>query len=104
MQTTAILEALGIAESYSSIGDLHVRTPIDGTEIGCLPSDDAESLNEKLVQARLAFESWRLIPAPRRGELIRLFGDELRRNKQHLGALVTLESGKILQEGLGEVQ
>ncbi len=51
-----------------------------------------------------AFHAWRDIPAPRRGELVRLFGEELRANKELLGRLVTLEAGKILQEGLGEVQ
>ena len=51
-----------------------------------------------------AFETWRDVPAPRRGELVRLLGEELRREKEALGALVTLETGKIAQEGLGEVQ
>ena len=51
-----------------------------------------------------AFEVWRDVPAPRRGELVRLLGEELRREKEALGALVTLETGKIAQEGLGEVQ
>ena len=51
-----------------------------------------------------AFEQWRLLPAPRRGELIRLFGEELRAAKEPLGHLVSLECGKVLQEGLGEVQ
>ena len=55
-------------------------------------------------EARLAFVEWRMIPAPRRGELVRLLGEELRRSKADLGALVSLESGKIRQEGLGEVQ
>jgi aldehyde dehydrogenase (NAD+) len=57
-----------------------------------------------IERANVAFKAWRAVPAPRRGELVRLFGDELRAAKQDLGALVTLESGKILQEGLGEVQ
>src|SRR5690606_26867879 len=52
----------------------------------------------------LAFQAWREVPAPRRGELVRLFGDALRRNKPALGELVSWETGKILQEGLGEVQ
>ena len=51
-----------------------------------------------------AFRAWRLVPAPQRGELIRLFGDELRAHKEPLGKLVSIESGKILTEGLGEVQ
>ncbi|MDP5009490.1 MAG: aldehyde dehydrogenase family protein, partial [Glaciimonas sp.] len=59
---------------------------------------------EKIARAQTAFAQWRNVPAPRRGELIRLFGEELRVNKAALGQLVTMESGKILQEGLGEVQ
>ena len=51
-----------------------------------------------------AFRAWRTVPGPRRGELVRLFGEELRAEKENLGRLVTLECGKILQEGLGEVQ
>ncbi len=57
-----------------------------------------------IERANAAFRIWRDVPAPRRGELVRLFGEELRAAKKELGALVTLESGKILQEGLGEVQ
>ena len=55
-------------------------------------------------RAQEAFLAWRLVPPPRRGELVRLFGEELREEKEALGRLVTLEAGKILQEGLGEVQ
>ena len=104
MRTTAIFEALGIQVDKHSEGDLRVHTPIDGKEIAQIPSDDVDSLSDKLEKSQHAFETWRSVPAPHRGELVRLFGDELRRNKQYLGALVTLESGKILQEGLGEVQ
>src|SRR3954464_949720 len=57
-----------------------------------------------IAQGVTAFRAWRQVPAPRRGELVRLFGEELRAAKESLGRLVTLESGKILQEGLGEVQ
>ena len=57
-----------------------------------------------IERANAAFRIWRDVPAPRRGELVRLLGEELRAAKKDLGALVTLESGKILQEGLGEVQ
>lgn len=103
-QLASIFEAMGVSPNVVSEGDLSVHTPIDGNQIANLPTDSAQSLNDKLEKSRHAFETWRTVPAPRRGELVRLFGDELRRNKQHLGALVTLESGKILQEGLGEVQ
>ena len=63
-----------------------------------------ESIDAKIAGAVQAFHAWREVPAPRRGELVRLFGEELRANKETLGRLVTLEAGKILQEGLGEVQ
>ncbi len=66
--------------------------------------DDAASIDAKIAKAVEAFQAWRDVPAPRRGELVRLFGEELRANKEALGRLVTLEAGKILQEGLGEVQ
>lgn len=104
LRMTTIFKALGIEVENLPEGDLRVHSPIDGTEIANISTNSAKSLDDKLEKSRLAFQTWRSVPAPRRGELVRLFGDELRRNKQHLGALVTLESGKILQEGLGEVQ
>ena len=66
--------------------------------------DDVGIGRAKIAKAVEAFKTWRNVPAPRRGELVRLFGEELRANKAALGRLVTLEAGKILQEGLGEVQ
>jgi len=81
-----------------------VRSPIDGAEIGRVAFDDAASVETKIARSVTAFRAWREVPAPRRGELVRLFGEELRANKESLGRLVTLEAGKILQEGLGEVQ
>jgi aldehyde dehydrogenase (NAD+) len=92
------LKRFGIS---ASSGDLESRSPIDGEVIGRVQTGDAE---EAAARAADAFEKWRLVPAPRRGELVRLLGEELRRAKEPLGRLVTLESGKILQEGLGEVQ
>src|SRR6185437_3325777 len=73
-------------------------------EIGRVSYDDAKSVDAKIAKSVEAFHAWRDVPAPRRGALIRLFGEELRANKEALGRLVSLESGKILQEGLGEVQ
>ena len=83
---------------------LHVTTPIDGTRIAALTPHTTADVESMVVRAVAAFNAWRLVPAPRRGELVRLLGEELRLAKSDLGALVTLESGKILQEGLGEVQ
>ena len=65
---------------------------------------DAAGTDAAVARASAAFERWRDVPAPRRGELVRLLGEELRSEKEALGALVTLETGKIAQEGLGEVQ
>jgi aldehyde dehydrogenase (NAD+) len=101
---TPILQALGITQEDVSRGDITVKSPIDGAEIGRVMSDSAESVERKIAASVAAFHAWREVPAPRRGELIRLFGEELRAHKEHLGKLVTLEAGKILQEGLGEVQ
>ncbi len=95
-----LLKRFGIAPS----GDHVIRSPIDGTEIGRVAYDGAASVDAKVADSAEAFKAWREVPAPRRGELVRLFGEELRANKEMLGRLVTLEAGKILQEGLGEVQ
>jgi aldehyde dehydrogenase (NAD+) len=80
------------------------RTPVTG-EILCQLQGHAESEVAPAVQRSVqAFVAWRSVPAPVRGELVRLLGQVLRRHKPELGALVSLEAGKILQEGLGEVQ
>ena len=88
----------------ATLGDHAVHSPIDGAEIGRVEFDSAASIESKISAATDAFRAWREVPAPRRGELVRLLGEELRSNKQALGRLVTMENGKILQEGLGEVQ
>ena len=99
-----ILSDLGLKPGEFKDGDLVVRTPIDGREIATLTSDDTASTAAKIGRARNAFLGWREVPPPRRGELIRLFGEALRHHKDALGRLVTLESGKIIEEGKGEVQ
>jgi aldehyde dehydrogenase (NAD+) len=100
MSTNEILHTLGVAAT----GTVVARSPIDGAEIGRVAYDDAASVETKIAASVEAFKAWRDVPAPKRGELVRLFGEELRANKDALGRLVTLEAGKILQEGLGEVQ
>src|SRR6185369_5940421 len=82
-------------------GDLVSSSPIDGSEIGRVRTGNPAEAARAAVEA---FEQWRTVPAPRRGELVRLLGEELRAAKEPLARLVTLESGKIVQEGLGEVQ
>lgn len=96
-----ILKELGL---NTTKGDLEVFSPIDGKKIGIVQQDSADDVLAKISKSRTAFKQWRSVPAPRRGELIRIFGNILRENKEALGALVTLECGKIYQEGLGEVQ
>lgn len=85
-------------------GDLRVVTPIDNSEIAHLKPHTPNDVNQIISRSQIAFESWRATPPPVRGELIRLFGLELREHKEELGRLVTIECGKILTEGLGEVQ
>ncbi|HEX8125081.1 MAG TPA: aldehyde dehydrogenase family protein [Allosphingosinicella sp.] len=85
-------------------GDLASHSPIDGLAIGSVPGAGAAEVAAAVARAQDAFLAWREIPPPRRGELVRLFGDVLREEKEALGRLVSLEAGKILQEGLGEVQ
>lgn len=97
----AILTSLGAAEQRAGVA---ARTPIDGSPIGSVPADDGASIASKAARAQAAFVRWRDTPAPRRGELVRLFGGLVRAHKAQLGRLVTIETGKILQEGLGEVQ
>jgi aldehyde dehydrogenase (NAD+) len=99
-----ILNRLGFASANLSGGAFSVTTPIDGTRIAALVPHTTGDVESMIARAVSAFRVWRSIPAPRRGELVRLLGEELRAAKSDLGALVTLESGKILQEGLGEVQ
>jgi aldehyde dehydrogenase (NAD+) len=101
MHSQDILSQLGLD---ARSGEHVVHSPIDGAEIGRVDFDSAQSIESKVAASVDAFHVWRDVPAPRRGELVRLFGEELRAHKQALGRLVTLENGKILQEGLGEVQ
>jgi aldehyde dehydrogenase (NAD+) len=104
MDIAPLLKQLGVDLGAHAGNDLTVRSPIDGNVLAALRVDDADSIAAKLAAAHDAFLAWRSVPAPRRGELVRVFGEHLRRNKTALGRLVTLESGKILQEGQGEVQ
>ena len=104
ISASSLLEQLGVEASRVDEGDLVVRTPITGEEIGRVARMDAAGTDAAVARATAAFEAWREVPGPRRGELVRLLGEELRREKETLGALVTVEVGKIAQEGLGEVQ
>jgi aldehyde dehydrogenase (NAD+) len=79
-------------------------SPGDGSLLGRVATSDEAQYQQTMQRAIAAARSWAAVPAPQRGELVRLFGDELRRHKRELGELVALESGKILVEALGEVQ
>ncbi|MBN8552291.1 MAG: aldehyde dehydrogenase family protein [Caulobacterales bacterium] len=85
-------------------GTLRVQSPIDGSELARLVEHAPGDVEAVIGRAVAAFHAWRRVPAPRRGELVRLFGEELRAAKDDLAMLVTLEAGKVTSEGLGEVQ
>jgi len=100
----SLMQRLGVAPSAYTGGTLQVTSPIDGSELGRLSIHSEEQVRQVVEDAHQAFLLWRNIPAPRRGELIRLLGEELRLAKNDLGQMVSIEAGKILSEGLGEVQ
>ncbi|WP_437342673.1 L-piperidine-6-carboxylate dehydrogenase [Ruegeria arenilitoris] len=98
------LEKLGLTAAELTGGTLEVRSPIDGRVLARVHETPVADMDAVLARATAAFKAWRTVPAPRRGELIRLLGEELRAAKEDLGALVSWEAGKITSEGLGEVQ
>ena len=99
-EARGLLDRLGVRSG----GSLDSRSPIDGSVIGSVPEAAPQDMTAACERARAAFLAWRTVPPPRRGELVRLIGEELRAAKEPLARLVTLECGKIVQEGLGEVQ
>ncbi|WP_419555660.1 aldehyde dehydrogenase family protein [Ruegeria lacuscaerulensis] len=101
-QTTLANLDLTVAELTG--GSLAVHSPIDGSLLAEVHETPAGDMETVFANAKTAFKAWRTVPAPRRGELIRLLGEELRAAKDDLGALVSWEAGKITSEGLGEVQ
>ena len=111
----AFLKELGIQEQNygASFGEwiknestksLTSKSPINGEPIADIYQAGTEEYNRVIAEAQKAFQIWRNVPAPKRGEVVRLIGLELRKYKEQLGRLVTLEMGKILSEGKGEVQ
>ena len=103
-EARAILARLGVKESAFAAGGRPARSPITGEVIAHVRETTPEEARAAIGRADAAFKAWRKIPAPRRGEFIRLLGEDLRIAKDDLGRLVTLEAGKIVSEGLGEVQ
>src|SRR5690606_18513430 len=108
------LKALGLGELndgtstgskfFGSGETIPSHTPVDGGLIGKVRTTSAADYERVMTTATTAFKSWRTVPAPRRGDIVRQFGNRLRELKEPLGKLVSYEMGKSYQEGLGEVQ
>src|SRR5689334_1605264 len=96
--------AIGATRRPTSGKPIRARSPIDGRTLATIPSATPADVAATVSAASEAFLKWRLVPAPKRGELVRRFAQTLRERKQDLAALVTLEAGKITSESLGEVQ
>jgi len=103
-EVQAVLERCGITAAERSGGALRVCSAIDGAELAHLHETPAASMPDVIARSQSAFRRWRDVPAPARGELVRLWGEELRTSKADIGRVISLEVGKIAQEGLGEVQ
>ena len=111
---TEALQSLGIQavnqgtstgiNNFSSGEILESYSPVDGQLIASVKTSTAADYEVVMQAATAAFKTFRLMPAPQRGEIVRQFGEKLRKNKEALGKLVSYEMGKSLQEGYGEVQ
>lgn len=101
---STVLSHCGIDLAAHQGDDITVRSPIDGATLAQLAALPVAAMPAVIDRAAQAFLQWRLVPAPVRGELVRLWGEELRRCKADIGQVISREVGKILQEGLGEVQ
>lgn len=99
-----LLTGFDVSRSSYKDGALQVQTPITGEIIGQVQETRPSEAVAAIEAAHTAFRAWRLVPAPKRAELVRLLGEELRANKGALGRLVSIEVGKIASEGLGEIQ
>src|SRR6202453_1584705 len=103
-EVDTLLVELGVEPISYTGGTLVAKTPITGETVAHVREDDAAGAASAIEKSHAAFLEWRVVPAPKRGELVRLLGEELRANKRALGRLVSIEAGKIESEGLGEVQ
>jgi aldehyde dehydrogenase (NAD+) len=99
-----LLQRLGVPRTAYQGGSLQARSPLTGEVVATVFEATPADAQAAIGRAHAAFLAWRNVPAPRRGELVRLLGEELRAAKADLGRLVTLEAGKITSEGAGEVQ
>ncbi len=103
-EINSLLTGMGVARAAFSGGSLAARSPITGEVLGQVPPVSAAQTTKAIGAAHAAFKVWRVKPAPLRGELVRLWAEELRIHKAALGRIVSIEVGKITSEGLGEVQ
>ncbi len=103
-ETRELLKQMGVADTVLQNGSLKARSAISGETLAMVVESSPDQAMAAISSARDAFQVWRLAPAPKRGELVRLLGEELRNAKDALGRLVSIEVGKITSEGLGEVQ
>ncbi|MDO9356452.1 MAG: aldehyde dehydrogenase family protein, partial [Solirubrobacteraceae bacterium] len=103
-EVAELLQRLGVPRDAYTGGSLPVRSPVTGEQIAAVAETSTAQAAEAIGRAHAAYLTWRNVPAPRRGELVRLLGEELRLHKADLGRLVTLEVGKVPSEGAGEVQ
>ena len=103
-ECASLLATLGVARDLITGGTFEVSSPITGEVIARVKQADAEDVENAIAASDQAFHAWRKVPAPKRGELVHFIGEELRQAKPALGRLVTIETGKIVSEGLGEVQ
>jgi aldehyde dehydrogenase (NAD+) len=103
-EAAAVLDKLGVDKSLYTRGDMPSCSPLTGEQIANVKTVSVAEVAARAEKAHEAFRAWRLVPAPRRGELVRLFGEQLRAAKSDLGRLVSIEAGKIPSEGSGEVQ
>ena len=104
LETRELLIRLGVSEQQLNGGQYVARSPITGEILAHVPETSLGQARKEIEKAQVAFKAWRAVPAPRRGELIRLLSEELRVAKADLGRLVSIEVGKVTSEGLGEVQ
>lgn len=103
-ETRDLLAGIGVDAALLEGGSLAVRSPVTGEVIANVRETSADQARAAIAHSVEAFRRWRLVPAPRRGEFVRLLGEALREHKPALGRLVSIEVGKVLSEGLGEVQ
>ena len=103
-EISSILSEMGVPSDVYTGGDLSVYSPIDGQDFAAVKRTSTEEYDAAIDKAAAAHVSWRALPAPVRGEVVRQFGDVLRKHKEGLAKIITLEVGKVTSEALGEVQ